>query len=91
LTDAIIWADKLPDIIRKWILIVPMILAICGSGTGIYQYFDKTVIADNAKADKDKAVREVAIGFQSIMVAPKTTSNSCGKCMDEINKLKRWH
>ena len=95
MTDAIIWADKLPDIIRKWVLVVPLILAITGMGTGGYHWWDK-------EKSVNKAVHEVAKGFQSAMTAPKQTrviiSSDCDGCIQRIetiekkvNQLKRWH
>jgi len=90
MTDAIVWADKLPDIIKKWMLVIPMILAVFGSGTGLYQYFEKNAVAEKAEVDKNKAVHEVAIGFQSAMSASPVIS-SCGGCSKRIKKLERWH
>lgn len=104
MTDAIIWADKLPDIIKKWILILPMLLAVIGSGAGWYQYSDKQDAIIKAEAEKNKAIHEVATAFQNAMVEKTITpkiivrKSSCGKCLKkvetlklEVNKLKRWH
>ena len=96
MADAIVWADKLPDIIRKWILVIPMILAVGGSSTGLYQYFDKQDAIDK----KNKDIHEVATAFQKIITElepeQKPTKKiiiqkNCNECMNEIEKLKRWH
>lgn len=90
MAEAIIWADKLPDIIKKWILIVPMVLAVGGSSTGIYQYFDKQDVIK----DKNKAVREVATAFQSMMPeSPKEKktiiyTQNCNTCKALIEDHK---
>lgn len=103
MTDAIIWAEKLPDIIKKWILVVPMLFAFFGSGIGIYQTYSKDAALKEAEEDKNRAVREVAIGFQATMAIPERTITpkivvpeaSCGECLKRVKKLeetqKRWH
>ena len=81
MTDTIVWLDKLPDIIKKWILVVPMILVAISSSTGVYQYFDKQSVIK----EKDQAIREVATGFQQVMIEaePKEKivyKSNCGAC-----------
>ena len=74
-----------------------MIIAVFGGGTGFYQYFDKQDVIVKAEEDKNKAVHEVAVGFQSAMVEKTTTPKivvrtpSCGDCLKRIEKLERWH
>ena len=91
MADVLAWADKLPDIIKKWILIIPMILAAVGSGTGIYQYIDKKDVIES----KNKDIRDVATEFQKMIPEPKkqviVRDSGCDYCKSEIKKLKRWH
>jgi hypothetical protein len=73
--------------------IIPAVLLLITGLTSAFGY----VVSDNwnNKKEKDQAIREVATAFQSVM-AEKTPdiivkTPSCGKCMTEIEKLKRWH
>ena len=103
MADVLAWADKLPDIIKKWILIIPMILAVVGSSTGIYQYVDKKEVITTAEEKKNTAVREVATAFQQVIVDPepdKTPNTSCSNCrtywIKDVNNLEtklenKWH
>ena len=80
---------------NKW-LIMWLITGLSASG-GIAQTFEVAA----QKAEKIKAIHEVAIGFQSAMVEKTTTpkivvrTSSCGNCLKRIEKLeetqKRWH
>lgn len=97
MTDAIVWMDKLPDIIKKWILIIPMVIAAIGGGSGIYQYFDKQSVMKTAEKEKNKAIHEVATAFQNIIEpepkAPiKVYKTDCGICTKLMEKHeKRLH
>ena len=74
---------------NKW-LIMWLITGLSASG-GIAQTFEVAA----QKAEKIKAIHEVAIGFQSAMIekttTPKIVESSCGDCLKRIEKLERWH
>lgn len=71
--------------------IIPAVLLLITGLTSAFGY----VVTDNwnNEEEKNQAIREVAIGFQSVMVAPEpiVKEDECGWCKKEINKLKRWH
>jgi len=96
MTDAIVWMDKLPDIIKKWVLTLPMVVGAIGASVSAYHYTDKQDIIDM----KNRHIHEVAAAFQSTMneKPAKTVNPSCGNCLNkvkrlekEINLLKEWH
>ena len=72
---------------NKWLL---MWVFAGASGTGF-----QTLEVQAKEKEKNIAVREVAIGFQTVHVGlepkviPKPFINSCGKCMNEVKKLRK--
>lgn len=74
--------------------IIPAVLLLITGLTSAFGY----VVTDNwnNEEEKNQAIREVAIGFQSAMVVNVVKSvvvpkDNCDWCKGEIEKLKRWH
>lgn len=85
------WTKLIVENIGK---IIPAVLLLITGLTSAFGY----VVNDNWNKDEERnqAIREVAIGFQTAMVVsvPEPviiTKDTCNLCMDEIRKLKRWH
>lgn len=89
MTDTYTWIKGLPDIIRSYALLIVSMLAVIGSSTGGYQYFDK----QNVIEEKNQDIREVATAFQSELAEktekPQTRNATCGTCAILINKHKK--
>ncbi len=79
--------------------IIPAVLLLITGLTSAFGY----VVTDNwnNEEEKNRAIHEVTIGFQSAMtektITPKiiVRKSSCGNCIKRIEKLeetqKRWH
>ena len=95
MTDVLTLADKLPDIIKKWVLILPMILAAIGSGSGFYQYFDKKDVMKQADIELENALEQTAavaehLGSYVPKVQKKVVVNSgCSECKKLIEETNR--
>jgi len=85
------WTKLIVENIGK---IVPAVLLLITGLTSAFGY----VVNENWNKDEERnqAIREVAMGFQTAMVVHTTkpviiTKDSCGWCKSEIKNLKRWH
>jgi len=72
---------------NKWLL---MWMFAGLTGTGV-----QTLEVQAKEEEKNIAIREVAVGFQSVNAGlepkaiPKVTIKSCDKCMEAVNKLRK--
>jgi len=88
--------DKLkiiPELIKTYWAIIIM----CGGlSTGGWQWWDKQDVIIEAKQKSNKAVHEVTVAFQNVMIEmePKEiiVKSTCGNCGNYLNQhIKEFH
>jgi len=73
---------------NKW-LVIACFTGISSMGVNLGQLFE----SQNQEAEKIKAIREVAIGFQNAMIEiePKevVVKYNCNQCLNEVRRLRK--
>lgn len=79
MAEAIIWAEKLPDIIKKWILVIPMIITTISVATGGYHYIDKKEVEEQLKQTHEQITNVAEHLTKTQTPEVKNNCNTCRK------------